>query len=314
MATYIIRRTLAVIPVLIVVSIITFFLMHLAPGGPFDTESSKRQDPRMLAILQSHYGLDKPLWEQYLIYMGGAVRLDLGPSLVLQKERNVTDILRDQFRYTAQLGVMALIFAMIIGLPLGVLAALRQNSWVDYVALTAATLGIAVPSFVLSIYLILLFAITLHMTDVAPTAEAYNTQFSAWILPTIALGLPNAAFLARLTRSAVVEVLRQDYVRTARAKGLQERVVILRHIIKNAMIPVWTVLGPLTAGLITGSFVVERIFGVPGIGRFYIDSVTASDYSLIMATTLLYSILIVLFNLITDLTYGLFDPRVKVGQ
>jgi oligopeptide transport system permease protein len=310
MTAYIIRRVLALVPVLFVVSLITFLLMHVAPGGPFEGQEGKRQDPYMQKRMEEAFGLHKPLYEQYYIYMSNAVRLDFGPSFQ-QRGRNVTDILKEHFGYSIKLGLLALAFAICVGLPLGIIAALRQNSWVDYLSLLIATVGIAVPSFVLSLYLLLFFSTTLGWFDVLPT---YDLELKPWILPTIALGLPSAALLARLARSSMVEVIRQDYVRTARAKGLRENVIVLRHIIKNAMIPVWTVLGPLTAGLITGSFVVERIFRIPGIGSFFIDAIGNRDYSMIMATTLIYSFMIVVFNLLTDITYGLFDPRVKVSS
>ncbi len=313
MTAYVIRRTLALIPVLIAVSIITFVLMHLTPGGPFDQEEGRRKDPAMQAALEKSFGLNDPLWQQYTTYIGNVLHFDLGPSYQY-RDQNVTDILKEHFPYSARLGGQALLFAIIVGLGLGTLAALRQNTWIDYLALFIATLGIAIPSFVLSLYLVLIFSVNLKIVPVAPTLVQYQQQFLPWILPTIALGLPQAALLARLTRSAMLEVLHQDYIRTARAKGLQERVIILRHIVKNAMIPVWTVIGPLAAALITGSFIVEGIFGIPGIGRFFITSISARDYSMIMGTTLFYTLLIVLANLFIDLTYGLFDPRIKLSS
>jgi|SRR5689334_6847241 oligopeptide transport system permease protein len=313
MTAYVIRRTLAVIPVLIVVSIITFALMHLTPGGPFDQEEGRRQDPVMQARMENAFGLTKPLWQQYMIYMGNAVKLDFGPSFQY-RDRNVSDILRERFPFSIRLGLQALLFAVLVGIPLGTIAALRQNSWIDYLALFLATLGVAIPSFVLSLYLIIVFASTLHLVPVVPTLDQYQSDLKSWLLPTIALGLPSAALLGRLTRTAMLDVIRQDYIRTARAKGLEGRAIIMRHMIRNAMIPVWTVMGPLTADLITGSFIVERIFGIPGIGRFFVEAISARDYSMIMGTTLVYCSIIVVFNLLTDLTYGLFDPRIKVGN
>jgi len=314
MIGYVIRRTLALIPVLFVVSVITFGLMHLTPGGPFDAaDDTHRHDPKIQARMEQAFGLNKPVYQQYFDYMGNVLHLDLGPSFQYL-DRNVTDLIRDRFPYSARLGLQALAFALIVGLPLGIVAALRQNSWIDYLAIFMATVGIAIPSFVLSLYLILLFSTTLHLVDVAPSAAQYGSELKAWLLPTIALGLPSAAALARLVRSSMLDVTRQDYVRTAKAKGLKEGVIITRHMVKNAMIPVWTVLGPLTANLIVGSFIVERIFGIPGIGGFFIQSFSARDYSMIMGTTLFYTLLIVIFNLLTDVTYGLFDPRVKVSK
>jgi ABC-type dipeptide/oligopeptide/nickel transport system permease component len=263
--------------------------------------------------MEQAFGLTKPLWQQYLVYMGNAVKLDFGPSFQY-RDRNVSDILRERFPFSIRLGLQALLFAVIVGIPLGTIAALRQNSWIDYLALFLATLGVAIPSFVLSLYLIILFASTLHLVPVVPTLDQYQSDLKSWLLPTIALGLPSAALLGRLTRTAMLDVIRQDYIRTARAKGLEGRAIIMRHMIRNAMIPVWTVMGPLTADLITGSFIVERIFGIPGIGRFFVDAISARDYSMIMGTTLVYCSIIVVFNLLTDLTYGLFDPRIKVGN
>lgn len=309
MIRYIIRRVLWLVPVLFVVSIVTFGLMHAAPGGPWDREKELPQSVQ--DRLNRQFNLDKPLPEQYLIYMWGAVRGDLGPSY-RKAGTNVTDLIVGALPYTARLGIQALLFAVLLGLPLGIIAALRQNSWVDYVALFFATIGIAVPSFVLGIYLIMVFSVQLDLFPVA--ASNWDGDWKPWVLPTLALGVTPAAYIARLTRSSMLEALRQDYVRTARAKGLGERIVIIRHTLKNAMIPVWTVLGPITAGLVTGSFVIEQVFSVPGIGSFFIRAIGQRDYSMIMGTTLFYALVIALSNLIIDITYGLFDPRIKVSK
>jgi oligopeptide transport system permease protein len=313
MTAYVIRRVIIMIPVLIVVSVITFALMHLTPGGPFDQEEGRRQDPVMQARLAASFGMNQPLWQQYFTYIGNVLHGDLGPSFQF-RDRNVSDLIRDRLPYSMRLGAQALIFAILVGVPLGIIAALRQNSWVDYLALFLATMGVAVPSFILSLYLILIFAGGLHLVPVAPTIDQYNADIGPWILPTIALGLPSAALMARLTRTSMLEVIRQDYIRTAKAKGLRNSVVIARHMVKNAMIPVWTVLGPLAAALITGSFIVERLFGIPGIGRFFVESIGSRDYSMIMGTTLVYTLFNVLAILIIDLTYGFFDPRIKVNK
>jgi oligopeptide transport system permease protein len=313
MTAYVIRRVIIMIPVLIVVSVITFALMHLTPGGPFDQEEGRRQDPVMQARLAASFGMNQPLWQQYFTYIGNVLHGDLGPSFQF-RDRNVSDLIRDRLPYSMRLGAQALIFAILVGVPLGIIAALRQNSWVDYLALFLATMGVAVPSFILSLYLILIFAGGLHMVPVAPTIDQYNADIGPWILPTIALGLPSAALMARLTRTSMLEVIRQDYIRTAKAKGLRNSVVIARHMVKNAMIPVWTVLGPLAAALITGSFIVERLFGIPGIGRFFVESIGSRDYSMIMGTTLVYTLFNVMAILIIDLTYGFFDPRIKVNK
>src|SRR5215212_4685818 len=311
MTAYIIRRVLWLIPVLFVVSLVTFMLMHIAPGGPWDREVGARQlSPRVVAQLNRQFNLDKPLHEQYALYMWGAIRGDLGPSYQYTS-RNVTDLIKQGLPFSARLGLQALLLALIIGLPLGIIAALRQNSWLDYLALFVATVGIAVPSFVLGIYMLIFLAVGLNLF---PVAASDWGDWHAWVLPTVALSVTPAAYLARLTRSSMLEALRQDYVRTARAKGLAEQVIIIRHTLKNAMIPVWTVLGPIAAGLVTGSFVIEQVFSVPGIGRFFIQAITQRDYSMIMGTTLFYALLIAVGNLIIDITYGLFDPRIKVAK
>jgi oligopeptide transport system permease protein len=314
MTPYIIRRVLWLIPVLLVVSIVTFGLMHTAPGGPWDRDSDQKPLPaHIIERLNKQFNLDKPVYEQYFLYMWGAVRGDLGPSYS-QPGKNVGELIADRVPYSARLGLQALFLALLIGLPLGVIAALRQNTWIDYVALFLSTIGSAVPSFVLGIYLIIVFAVGLDLFPVAAQGEAAWRDPRAWVLPTIALAVGPAAYMARLTRSSILEILRQDYVRTARAKGLRENVVVLRHVLKNAMIPVWTVLGPITAGLITGSFVIEQVFSVPGVGRFFVSAISQRDYSMIMGTTLFYALMIALGNLIIDVTYGLFDPRIKVSK
>lgn len=311
MTAYIIRRVLWLIPVLLVVSMITFGLMHIAPGGPWDRDPSNKPLPqRTIDRLNKQFHLDKPLHEQYIAYMWGAVRGDLGPSYQ-RPSQNVTDLILDRLPFSARLGLQALILALIVGVPFGVIAALRQNSWLDYLALFLTTVGSAVPSFVLGIYLIIFLAVGLGWF---PVVAADWGDPRAWVLPTIALSVAPAALLARLTRSSVLEILRQDYVRTARAKGLREQVVVARHVLKNSLIPVWTVLGPITAGLVTGSFVIEQVFSVPGVGRFFVVAISNRDYSMIMGTTLFYALTVALANLIIDVTYGLFDPRIKVGK
>ena len=309
MTTYIIRRVFWLIPVLFVVSVVTFLLMHIAPAAR-GTAMGRQLPAATVKRLEAQFNLDKTLPEQYALYMWGALRGDLGPSYQF-KNQNVTQLLADRIPYTARLGIGALLLALLVGIPLGVAAGLRQNSWVDYLALFFATIGIAVPSFVLGIYMIIFFSVAL---DWFPVAATDWTDWKPWVLPTIALAVGPAALIARLTRSSILEVLRQDYVRTARAKGLRARAVVVRHVLRNAMIPVWTILGPVAAGLVTGSFVIERVFSVPGIGRLFVESIGARDYSMIMGTTLLYAFLIAVANLLIDVTYGLFDPRIKVSS
>ena len=311
MTQYLVRRILWGILVLFAVSIITFSLMHIAPGGPWDRDSSNKPLPqRTIERLNAQFHLDLPWYQQYALYMWGAVRGDLGPSY--QKPgQNVSDLLRDRLPYSLKLGVGAIILATLVGFPLGVIAAVKRNSWADYTALFFATIGTAVPNFVIGIYLIIIFAVGLHLFPVAATNW---DDPRAWVLPIVTLALVPMAYIARLVRSSLIETLGQDYVRTARAKGLAPNKVVLKHALRNAMIPVWTVLGPITAGLVTGSFIVETLYSVPGIGRFFVDAISRRDYSMIMGTTLVYALTIALANLFIDLTYGIWDPRLKVGE
>ncbi|MGQ9676836.1 MAG: ABC transporter permease [Chloroflexota bacterium] len=304
MTAYIVRRVLWLIPVLLVVSAITFTLMHMAPGGPWARE--KRLPASAVAALNRAYNLDKPVWEQYGIYIWNASHGDLGPSMKYIG-RNVTDILAQGFPVTAHLGFMALGVALILGLPLGVAAAIRQNSMIDYASMFFAIIGVCTPSFILGILLMVLLASTLH---VVPTAGWVTPQH--WILPTLTLAAYPAAQIARYTRASMLEVIRQDYVRTARAKGLAEQVVITAHMIKNALIPVVTVLGPITAFLVTGSFIIEYLFAVPGIGRLYVQAIGQRDYSMIMGTTLVYALAVAVMNLIVDVLYVFIDPRIRL--
>ncbi|MHB0871225.1 MAG: ABC transporter permease [Chloroflexota bacterium] len=303
MQRYLIQRFLWIIPVLFFISLITFVLMHAVPGGPWDQD--KKLAPQVVENLNRRYGLDRPLHEQYFTFLGNAVQGDLGVSFIYQ-DRKVTDVILDGLPVTATLAAAALLVAIAIGIPLGVLAALRQNSWVDYLCLFFATIGASVPNFVMGIVLIILLSVTLHLL---PTGG-----WGTWqkiIMPALALGLYPAALLARMTRAAMIEAIRQDFVRTARAKGLVENVILWRHIFKNALIPVVTVLGPTAAVLITGSFIIESIFAVPGIGKFYIQGIFARDYGLLMGTTLFYAVVIAFANLLVDVLYAFIDPRIR---
>jgi len=322
MQRLIIRRLLWMIPVLIVISIITFTLSRLTPGGPFDREAGQRQlPPEVVAVLNRKYHLDEPAWKQYLYYMGGVLRGDFGPSFQY-KGRNVSELLftpaspdrpiwESRFGRTATLGLIALCIAVGVGIPLGIIASLKQNTWVDYLSLFIATAGTGIPGFVMAIFMIIVFGLVLKWVPIA-TGD-WGTTPQRWILPSICLSLGLLAFLTRLTRATMLEAIRQDYIRTARAKGLAERVVVIRHALKNALIPVATVLGPATAGLLTGSFFIETMFSFPGMGRSYILGINSRDYSMVLGTTLFYAFLIAVANLIVDLTYGWLDPRIKVG-
>jgi oligopeptide transport system permease protein len=251
--------------------------------------------------------------------MWGAIRGDLGPSFQY-KDRNVSDILfeppegkgfwESKFGRSATLGLIAAAIGLALGLPIGILAAVKQNSWIDYLSLFIATLGTSVPSFVMAIFMILLFSYSLHWL---PVIGDFSADWKPWVMPTIVLSFGLVAFLARLTRATMLEQLRQDYVRTARAKGLVERVVIFKHTLKNSLIPVATVMGPAVAGLITGTFFIEYMFSFPGMGRYFVQAISQRDYSMIMGTTLFYALVISLANLTVDVVYGWLDPRIKVS-
>ncbi|MGI9149469.1 MAG: ABC transporter permease [Chloroflexota bacterium] len=303
MAGFILRRILWLIPVLLFVSLITFTLMHVTPGGPWDKD--KAVPPQIVANLNAKYNLDKPAWQQYVIYMGGVIHGDLGPSYTYQ-DRSVTQIILGGLPNTASLGILAGLVAIFVGVPLGVLAAMRQNSAVDYAALTFGTVFASVPTFVLGFVLIIILALTLHLVPTSGWGKP-----AQYVLPVLTLGLNQAALLTRITRASILDVNRQDFMRTARAKGLKEIVLVRRHLLKNAMIPVVTVIGPILAFLIVGSIVVESIFSIPGVGRLLVQGITQRDYSLIMGSTLLYAFAIAALNLLVDVLYAFIDPRIQ---
>lgn len=313
MSRFIIRRLLWTIPVILFISIVTFLLVHSVPGGPFDKE--KPRPAEIQANLMRHYGLDQPLWKQYTDYMGvtrnpsgkfaGILQWDFGPSIA-QRSRTVNEIFKAHLPVSAVLGVAALAIAVGLGVPLGIVAALKQNSLWDYLSMAIAIVGVSVPSIVIGPLLILVFALTLGWLPVA----GWGT-FRHLIMPALALGLGSSAIIARLTRASMLQVIREDYIRTARSKGLSEKVVIVRHALKNAFIPVATVLGPMFAALVTGTFVVEQIFAIPGLGKYFISSITNRDYSVVMGTTLLYALFLVASNLFVDITYAFLDPRIQ---
>jgi len=304
---YVVRRLLQLIPTLLGVAIITFLVMKATPGGPFDSAGlGKRASPQVVATLNAKYGLDQPSPVQFVRYMAHALRGDFGVSIQVQQDTPVGTIIKQGLGKTATLGVLALLVILLASIPLGVIAALRQNRAADYVSLLIATGGASVPNFVLAILLVILFSVKLHLI---PT-QGWGTPKLA-ILPVITLAFTPLAFLTRITRSSMLDALNQEYVQTARAKGLPERAVVIRHMLRNALIPVATVAGPLTAGLLTGSFIIENVFSIPGIGRLYLESIQQRDYPVIMATTLLYAVILMFANLIVDLLYGIIDPRVR---
>lgn len=303
--TFILRRILWAIPVLWVVATLTFFIMHVVPGGPFDRE--KKLPPEIKANVEAKYHLDQPLPRQYLLYMKGLIQGDLGPSYKYLG-RTVNDVIGDTLPVSIQLGLLALSIAVLFGLIAGMISSMTVHSFWDRFSMFLATAGISTPNFVLGALLIYLLS---HRYQLFP--PALWEGFRHAVLPAVTLGLAPAAYIARLSRSSILETNRQDYVRTARSKGLSEGVILFRHILKNALSPVVTILGPLTAALVTGSFVVEFIFSVPGMGKFFITAVTNRDYPLIMGVTLIYAVLIVVANLLVDIFYTFIDPRVKLS-
>lgn len=303
MSRYLLRRLSHSLAVLWVVATLTFVLMRVTPGGPFDRE--QRLPPQVLANIAAKYHLDEPLISQYLRYMTGLIQGDLGPSYKYL-DRTVRDIIISTLPVSALLGILALAFAVIVSFPAGLLAAYYHNSWTDRWCLFLATLGISLPNFILGGLLIWIFSLQLGWFQ----AGRWGT-LSSIVLPTITLGSSAAAYLTYLLRSTLIDTLGADFIRTARAKGLKEIVIIFKHAMRNSISPLLTVLGPLLAALVTGSFVVEYVFAIPGMGRFFITAVTDRDYPMIMGVTLVYSTLLVSANLIVDLLYSVIDPRVK---
>lgn len=289
--------------VLFIVAFITFCLMHLVPGGPWDKE--KALAPQVIANLNKKYGLDQPFIIQFKNYIFNAVRGNLGVSYVYQ-DRSVTSIIMSGLPISATLGVISFLLAVVIGIPLGIAAALRQNSAVDYFAVTFATIFASIPNFVLGILLMVIFSVTLHWLPTSGWGSIRQV-----FMPAFALAALPAAYMARISRASMLDVIRQDYIRTARAKGLAERVVLVRHILRNAMIPVVTIAGPELAALVTGSFIIESLFSIPGIGRLFVQGVFQRDYGLIMGTVLFYAFAIAIINLAVDILYGMIDPRIR---
>ncbi|MEC7640787.1 MAG: ABC transporter permease [Nitrospinota bacterium] len=301
---YFFKRVLHGFPVLITVATLTFFIMHMVPGGPFDRD--KKLPPEIIANIEAKYHLDKPLWQQYLLYLKQLGQGDLGPSYKYVG-RDVADIIWEAFPVSLTLGLCAVLVTLGFGVPAGVLSAYKQNTPIDRAFIFLATLGISLPSFVLGSLLILLFS---HHWHLLPPALWEGVRHA--LMPALALGGGYAGYVTRLTRSAMLEVLGSDYIRTARAKGLSETIVLFKHALKNSIVPIVSVMGPITAGLITGSFVIEFIFSIPGMGSFFITAVTNRDYPLIMGVTLVYAVLIVLANILVDMIYIWLDPRVSL--
>jgi ABC-type dipeptide/oligopeptide/nickel transport system permease component len=338
MTTYIIRRFLWMVPVMLMVTVVVFGATKMVPGGPFSTEG-RPMSPEIRANFEARYHLDEPTWKQYIRYMVGDMvdtgnlrdfgrhglfGFDLGPSY-RYRGRTINNVLFDggvvkaAVSVSAQLGMLAVLIAVGIGVPLGIISALRQNTFADYVAMFFAMLGVSIPNFVVGLMFILaMLWLSQHNLPSLPLARWGTKNFWDWlshmILPAITLGTGGTALIARLTRASMLEVIRQDYIRTARAKGLRERAVIVGHALKNSLIPVTTVLGPLMAAWLTGSFIIETIFSVPGIGRFFVSSIADRDYTLIIGTILVYAVLLVFLNILVDISYAVLDPRIRFGE
>jgi oligopeptide transport system permease protein len=307
MLKFIVRRVAWTIPVILLVILMTFFMMRLIKGNPFRT-GERQVPPAIQANLERKFNLDKPWYMQYLYYVKGVFTFDLGPSLV-QRHRDVNDVIREHFPVSLKLGGFAMLFAIVFGIPLGILAALKQNSPLDYAAMALVNAGYAVPNFLIATLLIYFFAVKWRAHTPFPTNGWGGWE--SWILPTIALGHAPMTILARIVRGSMLETLQQDYIRTAKAKGLRWRRVVGLHVLRNSLIPAVTASGPLLGYLITGSFIVEFIFGIPGIGRYYVNSVTGRDYSVTMGITVLLSVIIIMANLVVDILYGFLDPRTR---
>jgi oligopeptide transport system permease protein len=306
MVYFVSRRILWGIPVLLTVATLTFGIMHLVPGGPFDKE--KPLPPEIKANIEAKYHLDKPLWQQYLQYLSRLVQGDLGPSYKYVG-RTVNDIISDTLPVSIHLGLWAISISLILGIGSGMISAVWPRSWIDHMSMFMAIAGLSIPSFVLGALLIMVFAFGLQ---IFPPALWEGWRYV--VLPAFTLSLLPAAYLARLTRSSLLEVIHKDFIRTARAKGFGGGYIIFKHALANSISPVITFLGPLTAALVTGSFVVEYIFSIPGMGRFFITAVTNRDYPLIMGVTMVYTILIVFANIIVDVLLAWLDPRIRLEE
>lgn len=305
MLTYIFKRLLSAIPTLLIIITLAFFLIRAAPGGPFDTD--RGLPPQVEANLNAKYHLDEPLIQQYFRYLGDVLQGDFGPSFQY-RDFTVTELVAAGFPVSLRLGLSAILLALIIGGAAGIIAALRQNRATDYAVMTMAMAGISIPNFVVAPLLILIFAVHLGWL---PSGGWNNGAFANTILPVISLALLQIAFVARIARGAMIEVLRSNYIRTARAKGLPSWQIIFKHGIKPALLPVVSYLGPAAAAVITGSVVIEQIYGIPGLGRYFVQGALNRDYTLVMGVVIFYGFLIITFNLIVDIIYAWLDPKVR---
>jgi len=315
MLSYAIRRLLGAIPTLFIIITVAFFMMRIAPGGPFD--SQRRLPPEIEHNIKAAYDLDKPVYQQYLIYLGKLARGDLGPSYK-NKDFSVGELIADGLPVSAKLGLSAIILAIAFGLTMGTIAALRQNNAADYSIMSLAMIGITIPTFVMAPILTLIFGVygmSLFGYDISLPVGGWNGgALRNMILPVIVLSLPQIAVIARLTRGSMVEVLHSNYVRTARAKGLSSAQVVVRHALRAAVLPLVSYLGPAIAGILTGSLVVEQIFGIPGIGRYFVQGALNRDYTLVLGVLIYYATFVILLNLLADILYAVLDPRVRYAR
>ncbi|KXO15829.1 putative oligopeptide transport system permease protein OppB [Clostridiales bacterium KA00134] len=305
MGKYILKRVLQAIFVLFIVICITYVLMHLIPGSPFLNE--KAPSPEAIKALNEKYGLDKPLWVQVKMYIRNILKGDFGVSLKMQKNRPVLDIIKEMFPTSAKIGLMALVSSVLFGVPIGCIAAYNRGKFTDSALRVVTTLGISVPSFVVATLLLLGLGVKLK---ILPTMGLQS--WTGYIMPVIALSFYPACYIGRLSRSSMLDAINQDYMRTAKAKGVSSGKRIFKHALRNAFIPVLTYLGPLTAGILSGSFVVESVFSLPGLGRYFIQSILNRDYPIIMATTIFFASLVIIMNLVVDILYKVVDPRIDV--
>ena len=314
MLLYAVRRFLGALPTLFIIITLAFFMMRLAPGGPFDTQ--RHLPPEIERNVEAAYNLDKPVYVQYLLYLERLAHFDLGPSFK-NKDFTVTQMIADGLPVSARLGLTAMALAILIGIALGVVAALRQNGWPDYSVMSVAMLGITVPTFVTAPILTLIFGVygvhVLGLDINLPVGGWEGGAIRNMILPVLVLALPQIAIIARLTRGSTIEVLRSNYVRTARAKGLPDHLIIRRHVLRAALLPLVSYLGPAIAGVLTGSLIVEQIFGIPGIGRYFVQGALNRDYTLVMGVLIYYATFIIVLNLLADILYAILDPRVRLA-
>ena len=305
LARYILQRLISALIALWVLVTITFIMMHTIPGGPFASE--KALPEAVLRNLEQKYGLDQPLPKQYIRYLGNVIRLDLGPSYKF-KGQTVNDFIRREFPVSAQIGIISIVLSLLVGIPAGVISAFRQNKWQDNATMFVAIVGVSVPSFIVAPLLMYVLALKLQWLP----AAMWGMSWKQAVMPVISLALLPLATFARLMRSSTLDVISQDYIKTARSKGLSEMEVIWRHVMKNAIMPVVTFLGPLIAGILTGTFIIEQIFAIPGLGREYVWSVTNRDYGVLLGLTIFYGAFLLFMNLLVDLIYGFLDPRIQL--